>query len=143
MKKDLRNEAYGKSVIKDVLSKLNYRLPRCYIKQGFFNTLTTYNGQMKGGKIPLVATFKTCFDDHLGMIKVVVRSNNGNPKKCPTCIAWKCTQYCYIHGTQILKQIDQCKKGLRLERCNRVNINIIKERKKTIMSTTCLKELKI
>ncbi len=32
MKKDLRNEAYGKSVIKDVLSKLNYRLPRCYIK---------------------------------------------------------------------------------------------------------------
>jgi hypothetical protein len=41
---------------------------------------------MKGGKIPLVATFKTCFDDHLGMIKVVVRSNNGNPKNAPLAL---------------------------------------------------------
>jgi hypothetical protein len=30
----------------------------------FFNTFTTYDGQMKGGKIHLVITFKTCFDDH-------------------------------------------------------------------------------
>jgi hypothetical protein len=35
----------------------------------------------------------------------------------------KCTQYYYIHGTHILKQIDQCKKGLRLERWSRVSIN--------------------
>jgi hypothetical protein len=36
----------------------------------FFNTLTTYDGQMKRRKIPLVATFKTCFDDHFDMIKI-------------------------------------------------------------------------
>ncbi len=40
---------------------------------------------MKGGKIPLVATFETCFDDHvkLDMIRVAFGSNNGNPKTAP------------------------------------------------------------
>jgi hypothetical protein len=32
MKKDIRNEAYEKNVTKDVFCKLNYKLPRCYIK---------------------------------------------------------------------------------------------------------------
>jgi len=32
--------------------------------RGFFNTLTTYEGQMKGRKIFIGATFKTCFYDH-------------------------------------------------------------------------------
>jgi len=31
----------------------------------FFNIFTTYVGQMKGGKIPLVTIFKICFDDHV------------------------------------------------------------------------------
>jgi hypothetical protein len=43
---------------------------------------------MKGGKVPLVATFETCSDDHvkLDMIRVIVRSNNGNPKTTPPAL---------------------------------------------------------
>jgi hypothetical protein len=32
MKKDFKSEVYGKNVTKNVFCKLNYRLPRCYIK---------------------------------------------------------------------------------------------------------------
>jgi hypothetical protein len=49
----------------------------------FFSIFTTYDGQMKGGKIPPVATFKTCFDDHVNMKIIVTGSNNGNPKTSP------------------------------------------------------------
>jgi hypothetical protein len=79
----------------------------------FFNIFTTYDGQMKGGKIPSVATFKTCFDDHVNMKTVVVGSNNGNPKTSPPALHGN-AQYCYIHGTQIFKQIDQCKKNTKI-----------------------------
>jgi hypothetical protein len=109
----------------------------------FFNILTTYDGQMKEGKNTSNSHFQdlfwwSCLTWSELLPGLIMATQN-----YPTCIAWKCTQYCYIHGTQILKQIDQCKKGLRLERCSKVSIDTIKERKKTIMSTIGLKELEI
>ncbi len=83
-KKDLKNEAHGKNVTKVFFVRWITNYLGVASNRDFFNTLTTYDGQMKGGK---------------------------------------CTQYYYIHGTHILKQIDQCKKGLRLERWSRVSIN--------------------
>jgi hypothetical protein len=62
------------------------------------------------------------------MIRVVAGSNNGNPKTTPPA----------LHGNahnivtsmeHKFSNIDQCKKGLRLERCNKVNIDIVRGKK--------------
>jgi hypothetical protein len=65
MKKVLRSEAYEKNVTKDFFVNWIANYQGAASNRDFFNTLTTYDGQMKGGKIPLVTTFKTCFDYHV------------------------------------------------------------------------------
>jgi hypothetical protein len=64
MKKDLKSEAYGKTVTKDFFVNWIANYLGATSNRDFFNTLTTYDGQLKGGNMPLVATFKTWFDDH-------------------------------------------------------------------------------
>ncbi len=65
MKKDLMSETCGKNVTKMLFVNLIVYYQNVASNKDFFNTLTTYDGQLKGGKIPLVATFKTCFDNHV------------------------------------------------------------------------------
>jgi len=143
MKKDLMSEAYGKMLQNMFFCKLNYRLQRCLFKYDFFQH--SYNIWWSNERRE--NTSSSHFQDlfwwssltWLELLPGLIMAT----QNYPTCIAWKCTQYCYIHGTQILKQIYQCKKGLSLERCSKVSIDTIKERKKTIMSTIGLKELEI
>ncbi len=63
MKEDLKSEAYGKNVTKDGFCNWTTNYQGVTSNRVFFNIFTTYDGEMKGGKIPLVNTFKTCFDD--------------------------------------------------------------------------------
>jgi len=65
MKKDLMSETCGKNVTKMFFVNWIIDYQNVASNRDLFNILTTYDGQMKGGKIPLVATFNTCFDDHV------------------------------------------------------------------------------
>jgi hypothetical protein len=102
MKKDLRNEAYGKMLQK--IFFVNWTVD--YQGVAFFQH--SYNIWWSNERRE--NTFGSHFQDlfwwscltWLELIPCPIMEI----QNCPTCIAWKCTQYCYTHGTQILKQID-------------------------------------
>jgi hypothetical protein len=76
------------------------------------------------------------------MIKVVAMSNMATPKLAHLHCMEMHTILLYPWNSNFETNISM-QKGLRLEKCNKVNIDIVRERKRTIMSTIGLKELKI